>query len=98
MISQVYHDISFERCIEFLESIHKHFPRLRCLIVIDIVSISENLPSIMPGFDYVHGLQGFTPRNYEETLKTFANANFEVLREMPIPNMPNTFIWVLKPS
>ncbi len=97
MISFVYHDINpMKKCIKFLNSIHKHFPRSRCLIVIDIVSLSENLPSIMPGFDYVHGLQGITPRSYEETLETFAKANFNILREIDVPNMPNTFIWVLE--
>ena len=52
----------------------------------------------MPGFDYIHGLQGFTPRTYEETLNTFKKANYKIFQEIEVPNMPNTFIWILKPS
>jgi len=99
MISMVYHDISpSEKCIEFLSSLHKHFPRLQRLLIVDIVSMSETIPTVMPGFDYVHGLQGITPRSYEETLKTFADTNFAVLEEVSVPNMPNMFIWMLKPK
>lgn len=50
----------------------------------------------MPGFDYVHGLQGITPRSYEETIETFIKADFKILKELAVPNMPNTFIWVVK--
>ena len=97
MISFVYHDIATAtQCVDFLKSIHTHFPRLRCLVVVDIVSFSEGLPYIMPGFDYVHGLQGITPRNYNETLDTFAEANFSLFKEISVPHMPNTFIWVIK--
>jgi SAM-dependent methyltransferase len=99
MISFVYHDINpLNRCLKFLNSLHKHFPRLRCLVIADIVSLSEGLPSIMPGFDYVHGLQGIIPRSYEETLETFAKADFNILNEVAVPNMPNTFVWVLAPQ
>lgn len=97
MISFVYHDINpFNRCIKFLNSIYDHFPRLRCLVIADIVSLSETVPSIMPGFDYVHGLQGITPRSYEETIDTFAKANFKIFKEIVVPNMPNTFVWIIK--
>ena len=96
MISFVYHDINpLNRCLTFLSSLHQHFPHLRYLVVVDIVSLSEGFPSIMPGFDYVHGLQGITPRTYEETLDTFTKANFRVFKEIAVPNMPNTFIWVV---
>jgi len=99
MISFVFHDISpNKKGIEFLKSIRKHFPRLRCLVIVDIVSLSESLPTIMPGFDYVHGLQGMTPRNYEETLEVFEKAHFKVINEVRVPNMPNTFVWVIKPT
>lgn len=97
MISQVYHDIHpLNRCVKFLHSLSDHFPHLRCLIIVDIVSLSESLPSIMPGFDYVHGLQGVTPRTYEEMIKTFNKAGFKIVKELAVPNMPNTFIWIVK--
>jgi SAM-dependent methyltransferase len=99
MINFVLHDIgSITQSVRFLKSIPRHFPRLRCLIVVDIVSLSEKFPSILPGFDYVHGLQGITPRNYEETLQVFEKAKFRVMNEISVPNMPNTFIWVAQPS
>lgn len=98
MISMVYHDITpSQLCVDFLKSLCIHFPRLQCLVVADIVSPSEKLPTIMPGFDYVHGLQGITPRNYEETLQTFTDANFSILKEIAVPNIPNMFIWVIVP-
>lgn len=96
MINFVFHDIdSTRKSTNFLRSLHKHFPRLRYLIVTDIVSLSESFPSIMPGFDYVHGLQGITPRSHEETLRVFEKANFKIMEEISIPNMPNTFVWIL---
>jgi hypothetical protein len=67
-------------------------------VVVDIVSLSEKIPTIMPGFDYVHGLQGITPRNYEETLEIFERSGYRVFQEFSVPNMPNTFIWILMPN
>ncbi|MDP1608386.1 MAG: methyltransferase domain-containing protein [Chlamydiales bacterium] len=94
----VCHDIvSFEQCAQVLKSLYVTFPRLRYLVLADIVSPSEKVPTIMPGFDYVHGLQGITTRNYEETLEVFKLANFNVFNEFKVPNMPNTFIWILQP-
>ena len=99
MISFVLHDIKTKKeCAEILHSYQNHFPRMQYLLVIDIVSPSETLTSIMPGFDYVHGLQGLTPRNYEETIETFKKAKYEILEELEIKNMPNTFIWILEPD
>lgn len=96
LISFVLHDISPEKnCVQFLTSLKKHFPRMRCFIVVDAVSMSEDL-SILPGFDYVHGLQGITPRTYQETKKVFEDAKFNVFKEISIENMPNTFVWVLE--
>jgi hypothetical protein len=94
----VCHDIvSFEQCGQVLKSLYKTFPRLRYLVLVDIVSPSEKVPTIMPGFDYVHGLQGITTRTYEETLEVFKLANFNIFNEVKVPNMPNTFIWILQP-
>lgn len=98
-MSFVCHDISsYEMCIRILRSFQNNFPRMKHLIVVDIVSFSEKVPSIMPGFDYVHGLQGMTPRNYEETVEVFKKANYFISNEIQVPNMPNTFIWILKPN
>lgn len=98
MISFVLHDINCEQeCINILHSYQSHFPRMQYLVVIDIVSPSEKTPTIMPGFDYVHGLQGILPRNYEETIKVFNNANYNISKEISVPNLPNTFIWILEP-
>ncbi|NGX32588.1 MAG: hypothetical protein K1060chlam4_00637 [Candidatus Anoxychlamydiales bacterium] len=99
LISFVCHDIkSKNKCSKILYSYQKHFPRMKCLIVVDIVSLSKKVPTIMPGFDYVHGLQGLTPRTYEETIETFEKARYDVLQEISVPNMSNTFIWILKPN
>lgn len=99
LISFVCHDIkSQQECSKILYSYQKHFPRMNCLIVVDIVSLSKKVPTIMPGFDYVHGLQGLIPRTYEETIETFERAHYKVLQEIKVPNMSNTFIWILKPN
>jgi len=94
----VCHDItSFEQCSQVLKSLCSTFPRLRYLVLADIVSPSKKDSTIMPGFDYVHGLQGITTRTYEETIETFKSAEYNVFQEFKVPNMPNTFIWVLQP-
>lgn len=99
LISFVLHDISSEEeVLTFLNSLKNHFPRLRCLVIVDIVSLSETVPSIFPGFDYVHGLQGITPRNYEETKDLFDSSLFKCVREDSVPRMPNTFVWTLEPK
>ena len=99
MMNMVIHDITpNSSCIKFLQSLHRHFPRLQCLIVADMVSVSEDCSSIMPGFDYVHGLQGMTPRNYQETVQTFIDAGYSVINETAVPNMPNTFVWIVAPA
>ncbi len=99
MINMVIHDIvPHSSCVHFLRSLRKHFPRLQCLVVADMVSMSEDHPTIMPGFDYVHGLQGITPRDYHGTIQVFTEAGYEVVSENPVPNMPNTFVWVVIPK
>ena len=94
MTSFVYHDIPTKKTGTFLLSLKKHFPRFRYIIIADIVSPSEDIKSIMPGFDYVHGLQNMSPRHYKATLQTFTDADFRVVQEIYVPNMPNTYIWV----
>ncbi len=99
MINMVLHDINPEHsCIKFLQSLRRHFPKLQSLLVIDMVSISKDYNVIMPGFDYVHGLQNIVPRNYQETMQIFDNAGYSVIDEQTVPNMPNTFVWVINPS
>lgn len=99
MTNMVFHDIAPNRsCVQFLQSLRQYFPKLQYLLIADMVAMSEDYPSSMPGFDYVHGLQGITPRNYQETMQVFADAGYSVVNETAVPNMPNTFIWVVSPS
>jgi hypothetical protein len=81
-----------------LASLQSNFPNMRFLIIVDIVSHSKMVPTIMPGFDYVHGLQGFVPRSYEQTHDVFKSSHYEIFDEIAVSNMPNTFIWSLKPT
>lgn len=98
LMSFLYHDISPSNAAsKTLKSFLNHFPRMQYLIIVDIVSLSEEQQTIMPGFDYVHGLQGITPRSYRETIDSFEKANYETIQEISVPNMPNTYIWVLRP-
>jgi hypothetical protein len=97
IISAVLHDIEPEsKCISFLNSLRDHFPRMQGLIVVDIVSMSDAVPTNFPGFDYVHGLQGVSPRTYEETMNLFTKSQFSVRKDIAVPHMPNMYIWVLE--
>lgn len=99
LMSFAFHDIHLQgEACQFLTNLPSHFPQMKHLIVADIVSFSEAVPSIMPGFDYVHGLQGIAPRTYEETLEVFEQSGFTIVDEVAVPNMPNTFVWVLEPA
>ena len=99
LLSQIFHDLIPKlHAIEVLASYKKHFPRLNWVVIADIVSPSNSVPTILPGFDYVHGLQGFISRTYEENYEVFEKAGYTVMKEYPVPNMPNFFIWILFPN
>lgn len=94
----VLHDIRpLEKGLQLLQSLKKHFPRMQRFVSVDIAAFSEATLTSLPGFDYVHGLLGFSPRTYEETRALFREANYTLCHEKPIPEMPNTFVWVLEP-
>ncbi|MCB1116840.1 MAG: hypothetical protein KDK71_10265, partial [Chlamydiia bacterium] len=95
-IGMVLHDFDEEESLSFLRSLTEHFPRMRSLIIFDIVTMSKEIPTILPGFDYVHGLQGIRPRTHRENLEIFEKAGYALLKEVVVPHMPNTYIWVLK--
>ena len=71
---------------------------MKYFFFIDTVAPSEANDSILPGFDYVHGLQGLMMRTYEETLLLFDRSSYSLCKEIPIPNMPNTYLWILSPE
>ncbi len=97
MQCHVMHDINpAAYCIKIINTTLKCFPNLKYFFYVDVVSPSEKIKSFMPGFDYVHGLQGIKTRNYEETIQMLKSTNFEICKEMQIPSMPNTFYWLLK--
>ena len=64
---------------------------------VDIVTPSQSQNGFFPGFDYVHGLLGIPIRTYEETLKMFDRLNYTMVKEICIPDLPNTFLWILSP-
>lgn len=94
----VFHDFNSKKCIDILNSYLSNFPNLRYFYYLDIVSPSPEKNDIMPGFDYVHGLQGICPRTYEETIDMFCRSRFSLVKELSIPGLPNTFLWVLAPE
>jgi len=99
MQSFVLHDIaSQDRCISIFSSYKQTFPNMKYFLSIDIISPSKDHPLHMPGFDYVHGLQGITTRNYQETIDLFTKAGYSIFKEYPINEMPNTFLWILYPK
>lgn len=97
-IGMVLHDFDEKKCVTFLKSLAEHFPWMRSLIIFDIVTMSQEVPTILPGFDYVHGLQGIRPRTHRENLEVFEKAGYALRKEVVVPHMPNTYIWVLETS
>ncbi len=99
MQCHVFHDFTpNEKCARIMNSFLNNFPNMRYFFYLDTVSPSQDRKEILPGFDYVHGLLGIPTRNYEETMKMFASSNYTVVKEQPIENLPNTFLWVLSPK
>jgi hypothetical protein len=95
----VFHDFNpAKNCIETMNSYLNNFPNLRYFLYLDTVGPSSSHPSILPGFDYVHGLQGFLPRTYEETINIFTDSKYDMVKEVKIPHLPNTFLWILTPK
>ena len=92
----VFHDFDNDNhCLKILNSYRKHFPNLQHFFFVDIVSASQS--SIMPGFDYVHGLLNIQTRSYKKTINLFSQSKFHILKEIPIKGLPNTFLWKLAP-
>jgi hypothetical protein len=98
MQSFLFHDFNPEdTCIKIMNSYLSNFPNLRYFFYIDIMSPSAAKNKIFPGFDYIHGLLGIPTRTYEETLHMFHRSNYSIEKEIPISDLPNTFLWILTP-
>lgn len=96
MQCHVFHDFTpNEACIELMNSYLINFPNLKYFIFIDTVTPTFENPSLLPGFDYVHGLLSIQTRTYKETLDMFSHTNYNLLKEVPVPGLPSTFLWVL---
>lgn len=92
------HDIFPDnRLIEALGSYRKNFPNLKYFLVIDIVAPEDSSSSHMPAYDYVHGLLGIETRKHKRFTSLFLQAGYEIAKEVSI-DMPNTYLWVLKPT
>lgn len=92
------HDIfPDDQFVESLSSYRKNFPKLEYFLVVDIVAPEDSLKSHMPGYDYVHGLLGIETRKYERFTSLFLQAGYKIIREISA-EMPNTYLWVLRPD
>ncbi len=99
MQCHVFHDFTpNELCINLMNSFLKNFPNLKYFVYIDTVTPTLEDPDILPGFDYVHGLLGVQTRTYKETLDMFSHSQYSVFKEVSIPGLPNTFLWILSPK
>lgn len=95
----VFHDFTpNENCINIMDSYLENFPNLKYFFYIDIMTPSPAKNELFPGFDYVHGLLGTSTRTYEETLNMFDQSKYTILKEVSIPDLPNTFLWILSPK
>ena len=94
------HDISPKQAfLDALSSYKDTFPNMKYLIILDVFGSdsSEKNKKFAPGFDYIHGLQGISTRNYDETISLFAEAGFRVELDVRSKTFPNTCLWILKP-
>ena len=92
------HDIfPDDQFIESLSSYRKNFPNLKYFLIIDIVAPEDSFASHMPAYDYVHGLLGIETRKHERFTSLFLKAGYKIVEEVSI-DMPNTYLWVLKPA
>lgn len=95
----VFHDFVINKnCVSILNSCLDVFPNLKFFIYVDVLSSSDGDRSIMPGYDYVHGLLGISTPTYNDIIKLFNESNYFVIDEFSMPNMPNTFTWILVPK
>ena len=95
------HDISPKQTfLKTVSSYKKAFPNMKYFIVLDVFSsdTSEKNMKFAPGFDYIHGLQGISTRNYDETISLFTESGFEIELDIRSKSFPNTCLWILKPS
>jgi len=95
------HDISPKKA--FLDTFSSYldaFPNMKYFIVLDVFSSNSSGKNkqFAPGFDYIHGLQGISTRNYEETVSLFTESGFEVELDVRSKTFPNTCLWILQPS
>ncbi|MBS0629623.1 MAG: class I SAM-dependent methyltransferase [Verrucomicrobia bacterium] len=99
MQTHVFHDFySNNECVKLLNSYLKNFPNLKYFFYLDTVAASPDSDEILPGFDYVHGLLGIKTRTYSETIAMFEKSNYVIQKEVKINDMPNTYLWILRPS
>jgi len=92
------HDIfPDEQFIKSLSAYHNNFPNLKYFLVIDIIAPADSFESHMPAYDYVHGLLGIETRQYDRFTSLFLRAGYKIAKEVLI-DMPNTYLWVLKPA
>lgn len=98
MQRHVFHDFVLSRGAEILESYLLNFPNLKYFVYVDFVSPACVGDSILPGFDYVHSLLGIATPTYDQTIDMFSRAGFEIVSENSDFDMPNTFLWILKPK
>lgn len=93
----VFHDFNPQNnCVKIINSYKKNFPSLRYFLYIDIMTPSEKHNELFPGFDYIHGLLGIPTRTYEETLDMITASDYFIQKEIKIPKLPNTFMWILE--
>ena len=95
----VLHDFSPASKVEqIMNSYLKSFPNLKYFIYCDTVATEIDTTNEHPGFDYIHNLLGIEPMSYSEVIKMFKKSDFSIRKEVPIPNLPNTYAWILIPN
>ncbi len=95
----VFHDFTpAQQCQDIMNRYLQNFPNLKYFFYVDIVAPSNSYPEMLPGYDYVHSLMDIPTRTYEETMDLFNATDFKMMKEFSIPDLPNTFFWILVPK
>lgn len=97
MQRHVFHDFATTEGAKILRTYKTNFPNMEYFIYVDFVAPDKIGQSIAPGFDYIHSLLGISPPTRKDTLDMFESAGYDVVEEKSQFDLPNNFLWLVKP-
>ena len=97
LLCSVFHDLNEEEeCLRLFQSFDRLFPNLKYVVIFDTVASSgEMREAFAPGFTFLHGLQGFIPRDYKSTIRLLKQLKYQIVSELKT-DFPSSYVWVLQ--